>query len=278
NDNDELWNGKAKAISFPVTFPQYNETSQQFICPPAEYSDLNLHTTFFSQSEVLISIAFLIFTIAIYGTKSIFSYSKTCRIDDNVILISSLAPILPWYTLAKPFWYVPLMCVAIMLAIYHYKSNSHSWLPKEGERKPHKRSRLITSIVFAHFFHSIQIICYDFMESFFFEKINTLPLSVLLDTLGTIKDIQKHGHGDKVYAGIEVKDINDFQEIYIEFEEGVKLKHFKVGYVDDAKYLYCENGINLDNAIKIRIERILDKKMNEGGENIEEKEIIKIGK
>ncbi|CAH1767719.1 4256_t:CDS:2, partial [Entrophospora sp. SA101] len=85
-------------------FPVYDSVNG-LKCSVSEYKEQKVFGTFGSQLGTFIPIAFLIFTVAVYGTKSVFGYMKTCLIDDVVILTSSLVPMLSWYIFGKPLWY-----------------------------------------------------------------------------------------------------------------------------------------------------------------------------
>ncbi|CAJ0625863.1 9333_t:CDS:2 [Entrophospora sp. SA101] len=91
-----------------IQLPQINVTENgvDFICPgTGPTSSLEEYTSFFSQVGTFIPIAGLLFTIAVYGAKSVFGIMTTCLIDDIVIATTSFAPIFWWYTFAKPLWF-----------------------------------------------------------------------------------------------------------------------------------------------------------------------------
>nr|CAG8603813.1 14008_t:CDS:2 [Entrophospora candida] len=91
-----------------IELPQINVTYDgiDFVCPgSSSISSLQAYTSFFSQVGTFIPITGLLFTIAVYGTKSIFGIMTTCLLDDIVILTTSFGPILWWYTYTKPLWY-----------------------------------------------------------------------------------------------------------------------------------------------------------------------------
>src|SRR6266498_2416417 len=86
-----------------INFPNYenNNGTMEFSCPSAEYTEEVVYTAFSSQIGAFIPIIGLLFTVAVYGTKSAFGYITTCHLDDIVIFTSSLAPIFAWYTVVK---------------------------------------------------------------------------------------------------------------------------------------------------------------------------------
>ncbi|CAJ0748409.1 17803_t:CDS:2, partial [Entrophospora sp. SA101] len=91
-----------------IELPQINVTYDgvDFVCPgSSSIGSLQAYTSFFSQVGTFIPITGLLFTIAVYGTKSIFGIMTTCLLDDIVILTTSFGPILWWYTYTKPLWY-----------------------------------------------------------------------------------------------------------------------------------------------------------------------------
>src|SRR6266542_7122864 len=86
-----------------INFPNYenNNGTMEFSCPSAEYTEEVVYTAFSSPIGAFIPIIGLLFTVAVYGTKSAFGYITTCHLDDIVIFTSSLAPIFAWYTVVK---------------------------------------------------------------------------------------------------------------------------------------------------------------------------------
>ncbi|CAJ0836857.1 17846_t:CDS:2, partial [Entrophospora sp. SA101] len=90
---------------FPLIDP--SGSSVAFSCPAVgTYSEVNIYPSFFSQVGTFFPIVGLLFTVAIYGTTSIFGYMTTCLLDDIVILVTFSIPsqIFSWYTFSKPMW------------------------------------------------------------------------------------------------------------------------------------------------------------------------------
>ncbi|CAJ0844849.1 13654_t:CDS:2 [Entrophospora sp. SA101] len=85
-------------------FPEYSPENG-LKCDAVDFHEHKIFGTFGCQLGKFIPIAFLLFTVAVYGTKSVFGYMKTCLIDDVTILTSSLVPIFSWYIFGKPLWY-----------------------------------------------------------------------------------------------------------------------------------------------------------------------------
>ncbi|CAJ0750586.1 6370_t:CDS:1, partial [Entrophospora sp. SA101] len=91
-------------IQLPII--NITDSGVDFVCPgTGPTSSLREYTSFFSQVGTFIPIAGLLFTIAVYGAKSVFGIMTTCLIDDIVIATTSFAPIFWWYTFAKPLWF-----------------------------------------------------------------------------------------------------------------------------------------------------------------------------
>ncbi|CAG8516212.1 15161_t:CDS:2 [Dentiscutata heterogama] len=208
-----------------LTFPEYNTTLQQFSCPITQYSNYNLHTTFFAQVGFLFSSSSLIFTIAVYGAGSIFGYIKTCRIDNIVILTTSLVPIFSWYSLIKLYWYGNIMCKTL-------ESTNKICLFLES------------SIFFILVLLLVVVVIVIFMilicSHFFYSNISGPWWLEKESEERKIRDIHKHGHYDAVFATIKVNDISKIQECYIEMNtkntnncDNIKLKKFRIDYVDD---------------------------------------------
>ncbi|CAJ0823156.1 12974_t:CDS:2 [Entrophospora sp. SA101] len=97
----------ANFFSDIIRFPQIVVINDEidFVCPSTkDYSNLKEYTSLFSQVGTFTPIAGLLFSIFIYGAKSVFGIMTTCLIDDMVIIAASFGPILWWYTFAKPLW------------------------------------------------------------------------------------------------------------------------------------------------------------------------------
>ncbi|CAJ0625862.1 9332_t:CDS:2 [Entrophospora sp. SA101] len=91
-------------IQLPII--NITDSGVDFVCPgTGPTSSLREYTSFFSQVGTFIPIAGLLFTIAVYGAKSIFGIMTTCLIDDIVIITTSFGPIFWWYTFTKPLWF-----------------------------------------------------------------------------------------------------------------------------------------------------------------------------
>ncbi|CAJ0845462.1 1108_t:CDS:2 [Entrophospora sp. SA101] len=94
-------------IQFPISDPTQSKSG--FTCPVVgNYNDLKIYPSFFSQLGTFFPILGLLFTVAVYGTTSVFGYITTCLLDDIVILGTSLVLIISWYSFTKPFWLVLL--------------------------------------------------------------------------------------------------------------------------------------------------------------------------
>ncbi|CAH1762112.1 14454_t:CDS:2 [Entrophospora sp. SA101] len=110
-------------LSKVVQLPQISIVNGELIfsCPSTDsYSNLEEYTSFFSQVGTFIPITGLLFTIAVYGTKSIFGIMTTCFLDDIVIFTSSFGAIFWWYTFAKPFWLTAVTRAMEMDSNYDY--------------------------------------------------------------------------------------------------------------------------------------------------------------
>ncbi|CAH1766293.1 14253_t:CDS:2 [Entrophospora sp. SA101] len=208
------WNAKAeKNLTSTVTdflagiiqLPLINVTEDgvDFICPgTGPTSSLEGYTSFFSQAGTFIPIAGLLFTIVVYGAKSIFGIMTTCLIDDIVIATTSFAPIFWWYTFAKPLWFygviheiqgdliydvglINSITIVVLLgtmiivqtfgAIIRFHFHKHrNELKKDSiwfQMLPAKLrlnnkdffSALKTMFIWGYFLHSVEVIVYSFL-------------------------------------------------------------------------------------------------------------------
>ncbi|CAJ0766244.1 14717_t:CDS:2 [Entrophospora sp. SA101] len=199
-------------------FPVYDSVNG-LKCSVSEYKEQKVFGTFGSQLGTFIPIAFLIFTVAVYGTKSVFGYMKTCLIDDVVILTSSLVPMLSWYIFGKPLW-------------YNLIKKDTDDLYKITEDFVNIYGKNLSAINKAEFLDRINDINENFNKEVGIVK---------------VEDIDKHyykNYRHAVFAKMNAENIQHFNHFYKsdfydkdDTLEGRELKRYKVDSVDGYVYV-----------------------------------------
>ncbi|CAJ0626510.1 16529_t:CDS:2 [Entrophospora sp. SA101] len=210
-------------LSKVVQLPQISIVNGELIfsCPSTDsYSNLEEYTSFFSQVGTFIPITGLLFTIAVYGTKSIFGIMTTCFLDDIVIFTSSFGAIFWWYTFAKPFWLTAVTRAMEMDSNYDYSPYSifsyrhiFSAIFKRFEQVNADKG---LNFVVIYFVSPVKI---DATEAF--TVFNTLLVTVLTRSIasfftdnGVIECTYKHGDDEKVFSEIKAGNINEVVYFY----------------------------------------------------------------
>ncbi|CAJ0760712.1 7672_t:CDS:2 [Entrophospora sp. SA101] len=240
------WNAKAeKNLTSTVTdflagiiqLPLINVTEDgvDFICPgTGPTSSLEGYTSFFSQAGTFIPIAGLLFTIVVYGAKSIFGIMTTCLIDDIVIATTSFAPIFWWYTFAKPLWFYGVIHEIQGDLIYDVG--------------------LINSITIVVLLGTMIIVqTFGAIIRFHFHKhrnelkkdsiwFQMLPAKLRLNNKDffIIECTYKHGGDEKVYAEIKIKNIHEV--VYFYYQKNKSLDEWtRCRFGSAGEYFYiCE--------------------------------------
>ncbi|CAJ0752877.1 7516_t:CDS:2 [Entrophospora sp. SA101] len=184
-------------IQLPII--NITDSGVDFVCPgTGPTSSLREYTSFFSQVGTFIPIAGLLFTIAVYGAKSVFGIMTTCLIDDIVIATTSFAPIFWWYTFAKPLWF------------YGVTNQIQDTNQNYG---------LIYSIILCILFGTMIIVqTIAAIIRFHFHqrrnKLDEVSLWFRMAPNGVIECTYKHGEDEKVFAEIKVRNINEVVHFY----------------------------------------------------------------
>ncbi|CAJ0760711.1 7671_t:CDS:2 [Entrophospora sp. SA101] len=241
-----------------IQLPLINVTEDgvDFICPgTGPTSSLEGYTSFFSQAGTFIPIAGLLFTIVVYGAKSIFGIMTTCLIDDIVIATTSFAPIFWWYTFAKPLWFYGiiheiqgdliydkdlinsitigvLFGIMIILQIFgaivrfHFHQcrnelNKDSIWFQMLPKNLHVTNKEFFGgfkdmFIWGYFLHSVEVIVY------------------------IIECTYKHGGDEKVYAEIKIKNIHEV--VYFYYQKNKSLDEWtRCRFGSAGEYFYiCE--------------------------------------
>ncbi|CAJ0907174.1 6629_t:CDS:2 [Entrophospora sp. SA101] len=184
-------------IQLPII--NITDSGVDFVCPgTGPTSSLREYTSFFSQVGTFIPIAGLLFTIAVYGAKSIFGIMTTCLIDDIVIITTSFGPIFWWYTFTKPLWF------------YGVTNQIQDTNQNYG---------LIYSIILCILFGTMIIVqTIAAIIRFHFHqrrnKLDEVSLWFRMAPNGVIECTYKHGEDEKVFAEIKVRNINEVVHFY----------------------------------------------------------------
>ncbi|CAJ0632181.1 16451_t:CDS:2 [Entrophospora sp. SA101] len=269
-------------LSEMIKLPLFENTGNgtSLMCPGNNTtSSLKTYADFFSQVETFIPIAGLLFTIVIYGTKSIFGIMITCFLDDIVIITSSFGPIFWWYTFSKPFWFYGIinqlhdsnynhnpiystvlnvlfgsMTIILFLGeiirLYFHKcrnklNEKSLWFQILPEKFRLTNKELFSALkalyIWSLFFHSIEVIIYIFNTIFVI--ILTRSIASFFSDNGVIECIYKHGEYEKVFAEIKVKNINEVVYFYkndIKYRISSAKEYFYICEEDD------DEGKNLE--------------------------------
>ncbi|CAJ0835844.1 4182_t:CDS:2, partial [Entrophospora sp. SA101] len=262
-----------------IELPQINVTYDgvDFVCPgSSSIGSLQAYTSFFSQVGTFIPITGLLFTIAVYGTKSIFGIMTTCLLDDIVILTTSFGPILWWYTYTKPLWYYGVIHEIKEDLIYDKDLiNSIAigiFFGSMELRLTNKEffTAFKAMFIWGYFLHSIEVIVYIVTYHFpnlekyvfcitgkkrhynGFVLFNTTLTIVLTRSIasffsdnGVIECTYKHGGDEKVYAEIKVKNINEILVYKYDEEKHIKdllkdkkFQNIRRFFLNVKKYLF----------------------------------------
>ncbi|CAJ0823385.1 22166_t:CDS:2 [Entrophospora sp. SA101] len=257
-------------LSEMIKLPLFENTGNgtSLMCPGNNTtSSLKTYADFFSQVETFIPIAGLLFTIVIYGTKSIFGIMITCFLDDIVIITSSFGPIFWWYTFSKPFWFYGIinqlhdsnynhnpiystvlnvlfgsMTIILFLGeiirLYFHKcrnklNEKSLWFQILPEKFRLTNKELFSALkaLYIWIFNTIFVI------------ILTRSIASFFSDNGVIECIYKHGEYEKVFAEIKVKNINEVVYFYkndIKYRISSAKEYFYICEEDD------DEGKNVD--------------------------------
>nr|CAG8614838.1 10596_t:CDS:2 [Entrophospora candida] len=260
-----------------IQLPQVDVTDDgvDFICPGSSgsTSSLEKYTDFFSQVGTFIPMAGLLFSIVVYGAKSIFGIMTTCLIDDVVILVTSLGPIFWWYTFAKPIWFygvvheiqgdlnydkglinsiaigvmfgsmvIILTFWAIIRFHFHQRRNEldnvsiwFKMLPGDLQLTNKEFfSAFKAMFIWGYFLHSVEVIVYSVLTYKYVFSTYFRQIEQLI-----IECTYRHGKKEKVYAEIKVKSINEIVYYYKDDKGDIRYRFGSTGgyfYVCEEKY------------------------------------------
>ncbi|CAJ0755042.1 9422_t:CDS:2 [Entrophospora sp. SA101] len=244
-------------------FPEYSPENG-LKCDAVDFHEHKIFGTFGCQLGKFIPIAFLLFTVAVYGTKSVFGYMKTCLIDDVTILTSSLVPIFSWYIFGKPLWYKVLGNFTeeyheIHVAVNDYTRKNNTTRDdskvsgfnfKIDEINKHYKFRVVEITIVLLTSFSVVVCLMLYIGSAFYKR-RSKPNDKFFVTVYTCVEINyflkqyDDELRDFVFAKMSVKNIQDLDHFYksdygddtIKSRNMKNLKRYKVNSVDGYVYV-----------------------------------------